>query len=222
MGKQNKQPIAEVSVHQPSQRVLDRLLHYEEASFEHKDIEIKSGNLKDGMFCHYSYEHTVQANTTNNLSCKSQVPVHEDLIAAFKLFNVHLAVICEEINPDDIPAIDNLPKLDTKLTYEDPAQDPLAKMLDCFSVSSFRIAANGENEGVILSGLKRLSTGEYVKLETPVTKFQSDYAFTHELRLAVFDVLTEIEEYMKGKQAPPRQTELDFETQESDINDEAF
>lgn len=187
-----------------------RLAKLAESKLEPKAIEIKSGHLKDNMFCHYGYDHTVAANTTDSIYRKSAVPVHEDMKIAFRDLNVHLAVICEEIHPDDIPNIDNLPVLDPDTDLTDDDQDPLALKLSRFSVSSFRIVGNGENEGVILTGQKRLSTGDHIKIETPVARYQGEYAFVNELHVAIFNLVEEIEQYMNGKQAPPRQTEMDF------------
>ena len=201
-----------------------RLQKLAESKLEAKAIEIKSGHLKDNMFCHYGYDHTVAANTTDSVSRKSAVPVHDDMKTAFRDLHVHLAVICKELHPDEIPDIDNLPEMDTDPDMTDEDQDPLALKLSRFSVSSFRIVGNGENEGVILTGQKRLSTNEHIKIETPVTRYQGDYAFVNELHVAIFNLVEEIEQYMNGKQAPPRQQEIDFsssENQDSDFeNDE--
>lgn len=198
----------------------ERLKKLAEKDLEPKQIEIKSGTLKDNMFCHYGYDHTVAINTTDSVTRKSQIPVHDDLKAAFRDLNVHLAIVCEEIHPDDIGDIDHLPELDPDPDMTEEDQDPMAVKLSRFTVSSFKVVGNGENEGVILTGQKRLSTNDYVKLETPVTKWQSDYAFVNELHVAVFNTVEEIEQYMNGKQAPQRQTEMNFGDGNEDEGDE--
>ncbi|WP_346318211.1 hypothetical protein [Chitinophaga sp. YIM B06452] len=185
---------------------------------EKKPIEVRSGALK-GIFCDYSYDHMVAQNTTNNVRISSHVPVHADLTAAFKRLHVHLAVICEEIHADDIPDIDNLPVLNEAWDADDSRQPPLAAKLAKYAVSSFKIVGNGENEGVVLTGGKLLSTTDEVGLTTPVTKYQSEYPFVNELRIAVDDLVSEIEAYMNGKQAPPRQTEMVF-ADEDEFDDE--
>lgn len=205
---------------QISSYTQERLQKLAEKQLTGQKIEIKAGHLKDNMFCHYEYDHTVAANTTDNIKRKSQVPVHEDMIAAFKDLNVHLAVICEEITPGDIDDIDNLPEVDPELDLDDPAQDKLAVKLAKFSVSAFKVVGNGENEGVVLIGQKLLSNMESVKLETPVVKWQSDYPFVNELHVAVFNAVEEIEYYMNGKQAPPRQHELNFDGTEDEEEQE--
>lgn len=181
----------------------------ERAGLEKKNIEIRSGKLH-GITCQFKYEHTVAENTTNTVKVDSAVPMHDDLPAAFAKLNVHLAVICEEIRPDELPDIDNLPVLDTDPDLTDADQDPLALKLSRFQVTAFQISGTGENEGVVLTGSKILSTGDLVSLQTPAVKWRSPYAFSNELHIAVFDLVTEIEEYMNGKQAPPRQIEMYF------------
>jgi hypothetical protein len=214
MGRKKKVEIA--GKRQITSYTKERLEQLTESQLEAKEIEIRSGHLKDNMFCHYGYDHTVSANTTDNVARKSQVPVHDDLKVAFRKLNVHLAVICEEINPDDIPDIDNLPELDPDPDMTEEDQDPLAVKLSRFSVSAFKIVGNGENEGVVLTGQKRLSTLEFVKLETPVTRWQGDYPYVNELHVAIFNLVEEIEQYMQGKQAPQRQTEMDFGNEADD------
>jgi hypothetical protein len=206
MGSKKKtEPVARVQVLSYTQERLKKLA---ESQLEPKQIEIRTGMLKDDMFCHYGYDHTVAANTTDSVTRKSQVPVHDDLKASFRDMNVHLAIVCEEIHPDEISDIDNLPELLPDVEREE--QDPLALNLSRFTVSAFKIVGNGENEGVVLTGQKQLSTGDYVKLETPIVKWHRDYAFVNELRVAIFNAVEEIEQYMNGKQAPQRQTEMDF------------
>ncbi|MVT11349.1 hypothetical protein [Chitinophaga tropicalis] len=189
----------------------ERLQKLVEKQLGGQEIEIRAGYLKDNMFCHYEYDHTVAANTTDNIKRKSQVPVHEDMITAFSDLDVHLAVIWKEINPEEIKDIDNLPELIEDLDLDDPGQDKLAVMLSKFSVNAFKIVGSGENEGVVLIGQKQLDNYENGKLETPVVKWQSDYPFVNELHVAVFNAVEEIEQYMQGKQAPPKQQELNFE-----------
>jgi hypothetical protein len=217
MGRKKTEPVAKIQVNSYTQERLKKLA---ESQLQPKQIEIRTGTLKDGMFCHYGYDHTVATNTTDSVTRKSQVPVHDDLKETFRDLNVHLAIVCEEIHPDEIKNIDELPELDPDPDLTEEDQDPMAVKLSRFTVSSFKVVGNGENEGVILTGQKRLSTNDYVKLETPVVKWHSDYAFVNELRVAIFNSVEEIEQYMNGKQAPQRQMELGFEEEEDPENEE--
>jgi hypothetical protein len=187
-------------------KLMGRLKDIEESRLEKKPIEIRAASIRDGMFCHYSYDHTVAANTTNDVSIKSSVPIHDDMRDAFKKLNAHLAVICEEITIQEVGDIDNLP-------YGD--DHPLNKKINAFTVASFKIDGKEEKEGVILLGFKQLSTGDFLKLEAPKIKWSAGYQFINELRVAIHDCTIEVEEYMKGKQAPPAQQELAFDEAEA-------
>lgn len=208
MGRKKKTELSDVNVTVGSggatltttgEKLIARLKAIEENRQEKKPIDIRSATVKDGMFCHYSYDHTVAANTTNDISVKSSVPIHDDMRNAFHKLYAHLAVICEEITVQEIGDIDNLPFGD---------DHPLNIKIGAFTVSSFRLDGKEEKEGVILIGWKRLSTGDLLKLEAPKIKWSAGYHFINELRVAIHDCIAEVEEYMKGKQAPPAQKSL--------------
>lgn len=163
------------------------------------NIRIVSGTLR-GLFCTFKYEHEVQPETTDVVTIKSGLPVHEDLKAAFKALNPHLAVICEEVEANDVPDIENIPEISGE---EGSVNDPIAEMLSRFAVASFTISGTGENESITLSGSKRLSTGDTVSLTTPSIELEgTQYQFVNELRIAIDNVVSEIEEYKNGKRAP--------------------
>jgi hypothetical protein len=220
MGRKKKTALSDVTVAVGSgdttvittgEKLMTRLQQIEDSRQHKKPIEIRSTVIKDGMFCHYSYDHTVAANTTNDISVKSSVPIHDDMRNAFHKLYAHLAVICEEITVQEIGDIDNLP-------YGD--DHPLNMKIGAFTVSSFRLDAKDEKEGVILVGFKRLSTGDYLKLEAPKIKWSAGYHFINELRIAIHDCIAEVEEYMNGKQAPPAQKSLFDEAEEESYAEE--
>ncbi|MES2004304.1 MAG: hypothetical protein V4450_07270 [Bacteroidota bacterium] len=164
---------------------------------EDSGIEIRSATLK-GDFCNYSYDLLVAPNTTDTINRKSSLLIHDDLKALFKKLHPHLAVICEEINKDEIPDIEKIDDYD----HEEHTEDSLENMVAHFTVSSFAISATGENEAVTISGSRRLSTGDYKKIETYPVKWTGGYAFIHELRALVDELKVEVEKYMMGKCAP--------------------
>lgn len=169
-----------------------------------KAIEVRSASLKD-IFCNYSYDHTISPNITNRMKCeKSEVPVHTDLVSAFKKLNPHLATICEEVDWTTISDIDSIED------YDDQQHEgnSLEHKISAYGVSAFRLEGENEKEGVVLIGTRILSTGELLKLETPKKLWESDYAFINELRLAIYDVISEVEQYMGGKRAPDQQQSL--------------
>lgn len=155
---------------------------------DQKPIVIKGAALKD-IFCHYSYDHTVAPNVVNSVNIKSAVPIHDDMKMKFKFLRNHLAAICEELTDDQME------NFKAGHFHQD--------MAEWFSVYAFRIQGTGDNEGAVLIGEKTLSTGDTVKLETPLIKWDSDkYHLPYELRMAIDDCVHEVELYMQGKQAP--------------------
>lgn len=175
-----------------------------------KPIEIRGAKIKS-IFCDYSYDHTVAPNTTNSVSVKSEIPAHEDLFKAFKKLVPHLAVICDEVKGDEIKDITLIPDI-----------DPVSEKLALFSVSSFRLDDYEAKEGVAITGEKRLSIGDSVGLVTPKIRWDNDkYQFVDELRIAVTELLFEVEEYMKGnKQAENPQQELPFTREEESYSED--
>ncbi|RFM30057.1 hypothetical protein [Deminuibacter soli] len=179
-------------------------------------IQIMSAALKD-EFCNYTYDHLVAPNTTNTVNIKSSVLVHDDLKKAFARLNVHLAVICEEIDPLDVLDIEDIAEYDSSMHNEESMEFKVSR----FTVTSFKIDGTGENEGVTLAGHKRLKTGDYLKLDTPKTKWINDYPFINELRVVIDDLRAEVDKYMHGKAAPRWiQPELDMpeDGQEEDLS----
>lgn len=174
---------------------------------EEISIEIKSAKLKDD-FCNYGYELTKGPTQGDSVNRAGAAIVHDDLKAAFKRLNVHLAVICEEIDHDDISDIEHFENLDFEAEHvEGSTQDRVAH----YSVHEFKLSGTGENENVVLLGHKRLSTGEYVKLTTPPKHWEGQYPFVNELRVVVDDLKSEVEQYMNGKAAPKMvQSSLDI------------
>lgn len=73
-----------------------------------KQITISKITVNAGMFLTCSYKELLPNNderTHGGVKCTA--PVHEDLVTAFNAFLPHLALICEEITPEQF--IDSLP-----------------------------------------------------------------------------------------------------------------
>jgi hypothetical protein len=166
-----------------------------------KAIDIRAAELKDQMFCKYRYLHNVGKGATNKINTDSEVPVHPDLVACFRRLDAHLAVVCEEVASDSVTDIDKAPH-----SPDDQVCDEIKK----FQVTSFRLDGVEDAMSVVLSGTKELSTGEYIKLETPKISIDESYPFAMELSSTLQDAVSEIEQYMKGKQAESPQPELPF------------
>lgn len=82
-----------------------------------KTLEIKSATLKDD-FCNYKYELTSGPTQGDSLSRNGASIIHNDMKNAFAKLDVHLAVICEEIEVKKILDIDAIEKYDEKVHDE--------------------------------------------------------------------------------------------------------
>ena len=164
---------------------------------DEKPFIIKGATLKDG-FCNCSYELGTGVTKGAELNFKGPLLVHEDMFKAFHKLRPHLAAICEELEGfkvKDIEAIDDY-------NPDDHKEGSLEHKLSHFYVTSFSIKGTGEKEGVSISGTKRLSTGEHLSLTTPAEKYSGKYKYINELRVAVDDIIEEVELYMEGKSQP--------------------
>jgi hypothetical protein len=173
-----------------------------------KDIEIRAAELKDQMFCNFQYKHTVGPNTTNSVSTKSEVPVHHDLVAAFRKLDVHLAVIREEIDANAIPDISDI-----------HPNEGINDTINQFTVTQFKLDGTESAMSVVLIGTKQLSTGDAIKLETPKIAIDDSYQFSTELAFTIQECVSEVEQYMQGKQAENPQQELPFDNSDSIVEE---
>lgn len=173
---------------------------------EKKVIEVRGGKLKD-IFCHYEYDHNLSPTVTNGNSVESEVPCHPDLIAAFKKFEPHLAIIFGDINQDYHEGADA-----NKLGE----RDPIRLALQNWKVTKFKLVEYGDEEGIIISGSIDMVTGN-APLNTPIITFlNSKYDLADELRVVTNEVIFEIEEYLHGrKKAADNQLKMEFNHEEA-------
>jgi hypothetical protein len=164
-------------------------------------IEIRGATLKSA-FCNYIYELKTGVTSGDEIKRTGAAVVHNDLPAAFANLDVHLGMICEEIDISEID-FDNLPPRDEESIKKLKGKEKeLALLIASFHVNQFKIEGTGENEGVILIGTKTLSTGDQLKLETPKVKWSDNYEPMNELMSALTTCKNEVEEYSNGKAAP--------------------
>ena len=128
---------------------------------------------------------------------------HVDFTNALNRLNVHLALICEQI--DD---------------YPDSEQEK--KFLEKFKVTGISIGGEDEHEGITIVGQRKVRGGRVLNLVTPFQKWENGefdedpYPYTQEL-LSDFSVLEqEANEYLGGKRTPSTQMEMDFDEQKPD------
>jgi len=169
------------------------------------NITIKQASIKNSLFLAYKYDQYVK-NAKKSASESSDAPIHDDLRNAFSALIPHFAFICEEIKESDCR--DRLDSPDDDL----PEEHFLLK----YKVQGFTIGGQGDSEGVTISGSKKLESGKYLNLNTPFLKFEDyqDYPFMAELRESIDILKSEVYEYLEGKQAPPKQQEMQLEDDE--------
>lgn len=168
-------------------------------------VNILSAALKNAM-CNYSYEILDGVGEGDIINRKGSSIVHSDLIRAFRKLDVHLALICEEIDKSSISDIEHFENMKT-VEFEDGT---IEKAVSAFTANSVKT----DKSGVTVTGTKELSTGDHVTLQSPKVDWDDDYQFLGELKVVVDEIQFEVEEYMNGKKAPEYvQQELSFETE---------
>jgi hypothetical protein len=173
------------------------------------NIKIKNAKIKNSMFLAYGYSQ-IENNNENQITTQSDAPMHDDLRNAFNMLIPHFAGICEEVEPEIVAkAINN----GQALFFLDDINNPLSN----FEVKGFSIG--NDNDGVTISGNKQLQSGKVVNFNTPFTKFEDfdNYSFCTELKKAVDNLRSEVYDYLEGKQAPPKQQSIDFETSQENF-----
>lgn len=138
-------------------------------------------------------------NATVEVTEKLPYIVHPDLVSTFVRLRKHLAKLCD-LREGDVLNESNFEKFS-------------AEELPNLFVSSFTIAGDDENEGVVITGGKKLSSGKIINLNTPFTRFtdESDpYLFESDLFVDIQGCIYEVEEYLAGKFAV-KQMEIPFD-----------
>jgi hypothetical protein len=118
--------------------------------------------------------------------------VHQDLLMAFEDLRIHLATKCEEGQ------------------YSDFQEN--SEKLDIFKVTGISLSGDDGNQGVVLTGQKRLTTNEVLILNAPYIKLNPESTTYHhidELDFAIKGVLSEVTKHiLEGKKAPSNQLAL--------------
>ncbi|GAB0156194.1 hypothetical protein CHRYSEOSP005_14580 [Chryseobacterium sp. Alg-005] len=169
---------------------------------QEKQIEIKSGSLKD-HFLTYSYELLVGLMKGDEISRKGVHIVHDDMLESFKLLDVFFAHVDGAFHWSN-----NQTPIQELEEHED---------LDNYFVSAFKITGTEENKSVILSGSKVVSVGT-ITFSTPKIKLDnSNYLYVEELKNRLDTVIEQVEAYMNGKTAPQyEQLSMEFPDEDSE------
>lgn len=152
-------------------------------------IDILKAKIVDEMTVDFEYTEVTDIGRTNILRSSSQL-IHPDLIAAFDMLSIHLAIMCEYV-PD-------------RMTLEEIAAGEYMDILDSFFVNGFRKGGHDEFAGVVLIGGKRLKSRKVTNLVSPFEMWEvidgnSGYKFISELHEAIDNATKEVEYYLKGK-----------------------
>jgi hypothetical protein len=193
--------------------VLDKATNRMARQNEGEKLYIISAASLSADFCHYSYSLASGITRGDEVNRKGSLIVHDDLKNAFEKLYVHLAAICEEIDYSKIKNIETIEAYDE----DNHKTNSIEYKVSRFYVSGFSIKGTGENEGVVINGSKLLSTDDSVKLTSPNTSWGGDYPYINELKVAIDNIIFEVEEYMNGKSKPrmiqPELPGLDNENQ---------
>lgn len=148
---------------------------------ENRAIEFKKITLIDDLKLETSYnEVNGEGATLNEVTSKSQFWVHQDMRDAFKKLVPHLLLLTE-LKTDKLKDLQNMDLAD-------------------YEVHSVSIKGEGDNEGVVISGKKRLSNMKKIALNTPYTILSDDnYAYCDELSACIIRLSREAKEYLDGK-----------------------
>ncbi len=181
-------------------------------------LSIHKVKLKDASKLEVEYEKRTEIQDDSGaiiecfkdeVSLKSERHVHPDLEKAFKILNIHLAFICELVDPYDLELEDSI---------HDFVQLPESadhEYLKSFLVTGFTIGGEGDHEGVVLTGRKVLKSQKILNINTPFQKFipgefdEGVYDYLDQLRWAIDNVINEVNLFIiEGKSASNGQLEL--------------
>lgn len=138
-------------------------------------------------------------SATVEVSEKLPYIVHPDLTNTFVKLRKHLAKLCDLIEGDVL----------NEVNFEKYLAEDLLNLF----VTSFTISGDDDNEGVVITGGKKLASGKVINLNTPFTRFRDEvdpYLFEDDLYVDIQACIYEIEEYLKGKFAI-KQMEIPFD-----------
>lgn len=175
-------------------------------------IEIRKASITSGIFL--AYEYIIQENNVSNKNkTQSTAPIHDDLRNAFKKLIPHFILLTEEMSEDRMKGI-----IENNLLLPEDIENK-------YQVSSFALGGSEDNQTITISGFKVLSNDRIVSFSSPSQKLYEDradgYKFSEELREALEHLVSEVQEYMDGKQAPKTNVGT-FDFPEDEEGDQPF
>ena len=166
-------------------------------------VKLQAEDLVDIIYLEYPAVGSDETKEPDKVTHEGKHKAHPDLIQAFKNLDIHLATICEQGQYTD---------------YEDKPEN-----LEIFKATQISIGGEGEHEGLVLTGQRKLNHNNVLNINTPFEKLdpdQSDYSYAASMGEAVSGLLMEADEYLNGKYAPSRQYELELVDHKDENQDE--
>lgn len=134
-------------------------------------VTINKAKLAKGLHLEVDYSQH-QNGSVDNVSQACSADVHDDLRAAFKKLAPHLAALTEQFDKE-------------------------GKLVDTIECRGFSIKGDDEAEGITLTGLRNLSSGRTITLNSPFLKWNSDvYGDVDQLQEDVDAAIEEVREYL--------------------------
>jgi len=174
------------------------------------DLTIVKAKIKNGkLVCEFTEP---GKEGRNNVSKDCGTLVHPDMTEAFKLLNIHLGLLCEQLRVGHLLNPEDEEELDLSSHYFLEFEDQ--EMLKKITCTGYSIGGEAEHEGITLIGLRELSNEKKLNLISPFQKWEDDfnpYGHSYMLSKAIAKCNEEVCLYLlEGKCAPNPQLELDF------------
>ncbi|HDZ25259.1 hypothetical protein LCGC14_0501120 [marine sediment metagenome] len=173
-------------------------------------MEIKKAKLVKDATMEISYIENIVHNegetneysTRNKFTGEFEDVVHDDLKEAFAGLVHHFAIICEQIQ-----------------LIEGTELKDYTEILEDYKVTAMSLGGKPGAEGVVITGQRILTSGMVLQLNTPFILFESEggYKQSEELLAACKKVVTEVREYLNGKQGD-HQLDLEFATDDKETS----
>lgn len=160
---------------------------------ESNRIDIKKAKIDKEYHLSVDYSEQTSEGVINH-NVNGAAAVHDDLRLAMKELVPHIANLCEQYNNEGEPDIENIVCRGITIT-------------------------DGKNAGYILTGVRELSTGKKITLNTPLLSADTDeevYEQIDNLRDQVISVGAEVRKYLfEGKKAADVQGDMFSEGEEN-------
>jgi hypothetical protein len=138
--------------------------------------------IKGGEKLELDIKESGLVKSTDSKTCEN--PVHPDLSNAVQSLAVHLAILCDFIEPKQSKDTDELEK---------------------FTVTGYSIGGKEGEEGVTITGMRKTKTGQKFSINSPFTRFEASeearYLLMNDLQSKIDTIEGEVKKYLfDGKQ----------------------